>query len=418
MGVAGIKRRGEEERIGVRLPHFNYTDKKIIYIKQEVALTQKAIEEIKQLEDRPAITKGWLIDRRDGDSRIWEEDNVRFIPQLGPVYQEKFESIGITTIKQLKQLDNEALQLASRRAVIPVNRMRSFVLKARQAIEGRCTLERIDYRQAENPFIARFGENDWLQEVYKSKPFAKVVSIKVLLHHMNNATKEAFRDTEYAETYLWSHDALNQMIDKKCMKWMQDENILQHWVRPVLGVSDKIRVVDEKNPDTVLTSTQYKGRPPGDSPELMPCDNSLFRDLKCSLDICCALTSHLDKTDPRKFSKATPKELSKAIIKLWDPVHGVSPRPERILQDIARIPVALRKIAEADGGIVPGLADRNGHRKERARGKRVYHPPRENPTPKSFEEMGIHPDVVAVAEEFVEEANKQFDASKAANNLN
>ena len=90
----------------------------------------------------------------------------------------------------------------------------------------------------------------------------------------------------------------------------------------------------------------------------------------------------------------------------------MSPRPERIIQDIARVPIALEKIIEKEGGIVPGLADRNGHRKQRASRPRTYHPPRQDTTPRSFFEMGIHPDAESVARDLVENAKEQFKASR------
>ena len=130
---------------------------------------------------------------------------------------------------------------------------------------------------------------NWEEKVQQTPAFSKVVSIKRLIRHMDNATRKAFAGTAYAETYLWAHDALNQMMDKECQVWMQEKNLLKRWVRPVLGVSDKITVIDPTTGD-LLSSCRYKNRPPGDSPELMPCDNSLFRDLMCSLDLCCALT--------------------------------------------------------------------------------------------------------------------------------
>ena len=59
------------------------------------------------------------------------------------------------------------------------------------------------------------------------------------------------------------------------------------------------------------------------------------------------------------------------------------------------------------GGIVPGLADRNGIRRTDKRQRR-YVPPKEEPTMKTFCEMGIHPDVVEVARELVESEKEKF----------
>ena len=61
---------------------------------------------------------------------------------------------------------------------------------------------------------------------------------------------------------------------------------------------------------------------------------------------------------------------------------------------------------------MPELADRNGWRKQTRSvlKKRIYHGPKTdgNP-PKTFDEMGIHPDVSDVAKELVEKEKRKFD---------
>ena len=127
----------------------------------------------------------------------------------------------------------------------------------------------------------------------------------------------------------------------------------------ISGVNRNGKAVERKD---------YANRPVGDLPELMPNNNSLFCDLKVSLDTHVNLTRKMHREDPRKFSKSTPKEISRAIHRLFDPVSGVAPTRARILQDINRIPLAARKIVQYCGGIVPGLADCNGHRRKKVRG--------------------------------------------------
>ena len=414
LGFAGVRKIGEEREQGVRLDYFDYTQKKIIYIKEENDLIHKAINKVKSMDDREAIRKGWCSNPREQDNRIWKEDPISFIEKLGRTSEIKLNEIGITKVFQLANIQDETIVEKAHQSGITHNRLQSFIHKARQAIEGTCNLPIVDYRTAENPYLSRYGSANWEIQVRQTPFFSNSISIKQLIIHMDDATKRAFAGTQYEATYLWAHDALNQMMDKQCQEWMQEKDLLKHWVRPVLGVSDNIRIIDDATGE-IRTSTRYKNRPPGDSPELMPCDNSLFRDLKCSLDLCCAITNHLPKTDPRRFSKATPKLLAAAVKKIYDPVNGIAPRPERILQDIDRIPNALKKIVEADGGIVIGLADRNGHRKNRCGRKRVYHPPKEDQVAKSFVELGIHPDVLSVAEELIENEKQKFQASRGGN---
>lgn len=88
-------------------------------------------------------------------------------------------------------------------------------------------------------------------------------------------------------------------------------------------------VVDENGNEK--RSTHYKGRPVGDCPEIMPLDNSLFRDFRCCFDDHVVLTSMAPREYPRRFSKATPKTIGAAVERLWDPGTGVTPPSHRIV---------------------------------------------------------------------------------------
>ena len=100
----------------------------------------------------------------------------------------------------------------------------------------------------------------------------------------------------------------------------------------------------------------------------MPLDNSLFRDFRTCFDMHVTLTSILPCTDPRRFSKGTPKSISSSISRIWDPVTGVSPPPNRIIQDITRMTENIMLVIEAGVAIVPGVCDRNGHRRKQREG--------------------------------------------------
>ena len=132
---------------------------------------------------------------------------------------------------------------------------------------------------------------------------------------------------------------------------MEEEGILHRWIRPVLGCNDSIVIVDEEGVEK--TNTRYCGKPVGNCPELMPLDNSLFRDTRTSADLHNSLTCMLPRTDPRRFSKATPKEITRMIERIWDPVEGVAPPSNRIIQDITRLKENMKLVIDASGAVVP-----------------------------------------------------------------
>ena len=72
----------------------------------------------------------------------------------------------------------------------------------------------------------------------------------------------------------------------------------------------------------------------------MPLDAHLNQDFHESVDRHVNLTSHLPDVHPNKFSKRTPKTLSKAYKRIWDTelgIHAGAPVHKRIKEDIERV---------------------------------------------------------------------------------
>ena len=94
------------------------------------------------------------------------------------------------------------------------------------------------------------------------------------------------------------------MKTKDTIEWMKEKNYFHHWLMPMHVLQD---------------GTPYSGRPVGNSPELMPLDNNLNRDILQSLRFHCVLSRFLlegeviDKEErnmPFSFSttKKSPEE--------------------------------------------------------------------------------------------------------------
>ena len=71
------------------------------------------------------------------------------------------------------------------------------------------------------------------------------------------------------------HDALVLMTAKETINWMKPKGYLRCWLLPLNGLQD---------------GTPYAGRPVGNSPEFVPLDNSLNRDILQSLRFHCVLS--------------------------------------------------------------------------------------------------------------------------------
>ena len=58
----------------------------------------------------------------------------------------------------------------------------------------------------------------------------------------------------------------------------------------------------------------------------------------------------------------TPRQLSHAFRRVWDPDTGCAPEGWRIVQDIRRWPSSVQAIVDHDGALVPHLNKRSGRR--------------------------------------------------------
>lgn len=133
---------------------------------------------------------------------------------------------------------------------------------------------------------------------------------------------------------------------------METKGYLKRWVLPVNGLND---------------GTIYAGRPVGNSPELMPQDCSLFKDIDDAVARHIAVTCWMPKDHPNynlRFSRSNSKISRSTYFRILDPETGVSPSSRRIVQDVDRCWTDhIRAIVKAKGCCVPGLGSRVGVRK-------------------------------------------------------
>ena len=132
------------------------------------------------------------------------------------------------------------------------------------------------------------------------------------------------------------------------------------WIKPEAGLS---------------AGTAYAGRPPGNSPELMPWDTSLNKDVDDCVARHVAVGYGLKEGDlgySTRFSRHTLREQTSAYKRVMDPALGMekgAPTSKRICQDIRKFILALTGIRDARGICVQGLGSRTGHRAAAANGQ-------------------------------------------------
>ena len=194
----------------------------------------------------------------------------------------------------------------------------------------------------------------WRDDVIKhlrGADFAKgTICVTEMIDHVIAEGERAHPPgSRFHGTWMIYHDHLSQ--------WWEEgaQNYLRH-----LGYYDRqVRCVGVTNAGSKL----YRNKVVGNSYELMPLDNHLFSDVKTSVRSHAVWTANLDREDPKRFKMGTPRELSCAFRRVWDPETGVAPTSERIVQDIRRWPGAVQAIVDHDGAVVPSLNKRTGRRK-------------------------------------------------------
>ena len=136
---------------------------------------------------------------------------------------------------------------------------------------------------------------------------------------------------------------------------MEKKGYLDRWILPSMDLYDNL-------PND--GGRFYKGKPIGNSPEFMPLDTHLNRDLHTSHDLHVTITQALPDNDPRKFDGSTPNRLSDSYHRLFHPDTGVAPTSNRIMQDVTRVLMSLEMVLDADGCIIDETT-RRGRRHEK-----------------------------------------------------
>ena len=202
-------------------------------------------------------------------------------------------------------------------------------------LDGACPPD-INHKIQDNPYLSRYphhpdavlneyGEKEWEAKISESPTCKKYVCIVRLIEHMFRETAKIFVDTVHEDDWILYHDALTLFTAAESMQYMRAKGYLNHLILPQHRCN---------------AGTPYANRMVGMRPEVMPLDAHLNQDIHESVDRHVNLTAHLPDNHPNKFGKRTPKQLSKAYRRVWDPALGPdagAPTSRRIKQDVDRV---------------------------------------------------------------------------------
>ena len=158
------------------------------------------------------------------------------------------------------------------------------------------------------------------------------------------------------------HDALSAWWEKEAQEYLEERGFRNRQLRAWGETNAEFR--------------RYHWCLVGNRPEMMPLDCHLFFDLADNTDKNIALTSSLDlgpTDDPCKYGRygaGTPTHLSHSLRLTW----ADYPSPERIVEDIQRLPITIEQIIAHKGCLVPEAAiHKKGCSRTKRKGQRGVH---------------------------------------------
>ena len=331
----------EEE--GRTCPLFDYSGKTIISINDYEKKMKFEFERIKSLS---AKSTAWVTNPRM-PGVIYDEEPIFVLKGIGNKKKNALIDQNIKTVKDIKTISDEKANEITGIARKNLESMRS---QAALSIPG-SPPPLVDHRKSENPYLSKYG-NQWEFHFKQSTAMSSSVVITDYIEHMMMESRKIMRGTVHEDSWMIYHDSLSLMTAKRTKEWMRKKDYLKRWILPSRDLYDDHE--DLKNYRSAMN-------PPGNSPELMPWDTHLNKDLHDCHDVHVLYTKYLPDESDEKHCGSTPKRIAKSYSRLVRHCPG----SRRIMQDVNRIIESLQAIVEAQGVVVNGLGDRKGRRHQK-----------------------------------------------------
>jgi hypothetical protein len=69
----------------------------------------------------------------------------------------------------------------------------------------------VDHKKAANPYLSRYGADDWDADIHDTSAFKRRVCITKVIEHIIRESANVFKGTVHASAWYFYHDALSQM---------------------------------------------------------------------------------------------------------------------------------------------------------------------------------------------------------------
>ena len=283
---------------------------------------QSEVEKVKKNGGKKWVTYAYPSDYNSNS--IFDLDSIFILKQIEKaVCQRLKEEKGILCVKDLKVWENKSNNELKLLKVygLSIQTFKNAILQSLKALPGsrpRPTV--INHAEMPNPYESLYG-SEWKQVILKTATMKRFILSNRLVKQIYENTKKVFSGSMYKNNFYFYHDTLSLMTSHSCKECMTRTGIINHWVLPQKDINKQ---------------TKYFNRPVGNSPEVMPMDSNLNKDLHEGVNWLCCITNRPDNTDQRKFSKTVPKRMLSAYARAWDTslLPEGYPSAKRIVQDI------------------------------------------------------------------------------------
>ena len=344
-----LVRDSKNRPLGKMLKAFEYSKQKIVSHSEWMKEWRRVIKEPKGYKPE----KPWMTtDREEG--KFYQGDPVETLPKIGEkalqwLTAKERKPFAVITVEQF-YLFFQGHPNRRKAFVKAVRNMSAEIqLKAEAAAEKALpgTPKLVNHRQHNNPWCSLHGAN-WNDYVLRHKDLKKIVEVRVLVKFMDDETLADFKGSYYEAQAGWVRDALTFMTAEENLKWMKREGMLHRWVLPEHDLN-------------VMFKAYKHPRPVGNHAGGNSWDQSMNKDSDDVMLYHVAATSHLPKTDERKFSLSTPNTTSYGYRRIFNnpPVlrdeKPIIPEGEcglpahRIAHDILALPECWKRVFLNEG---------------------------------------------------------------------
>jgi hypothetical protein len=163
---------------------------------------------------------------------VYLDDDLSVVNKVGKVTINKFKKAGIINVNQLINIIDDQKQKNAFNSGLSITKINIIFNNAINKLVNSNAPPEVNYRFFEDPYFAKYGEENRDTEIKKPVMLSGNVCITDLVNHIYLHSKEAFRGTVHKDNWLFWHDAVSLITAKETILWMQEKGIYKHWLLP------------------------------------------------------------------------------------------------------------------------------------------------------------------------------------------